>query len=81
MELRTCSKALPAAKTAKVLATGILPAAAKPAAVPIMSCSEIPMLKYRSGATSLKAADFVALPRSASRTTTFGFLYKVDFST
>ena len=45
MELRTWSKARPAAKTAKVEANGILPEAAKPAAVAIMSASEMPMSK------------------------------------
>ena len=49
MELRTCSKARPAANMAKLLAKAVLPQAASPAATPIMSASAMPMLKKRSG--------------------------------
>ena len=42
MELRTCSKALPAANMAKVDAKGTLPVVASPAAIPIMLDSAIP---------------------------------------
>ena len=49
MELRTCSKARPAANMAKLLAKAFLPAAARPAATDIMLPSAMPMLKKRWG--------------------------------
>jgi hypothetical protein len=72
-ELRICSKALPVAKTAKVLAKGTLPAAANPAENPIKFCSAIPILKNRCGKTLAKSAVLVDLDRSASSTTTSAF--------
>src|SRR3990172_5322163 len=58
----TCSHALP-------VANGILPAEANPAAVPIISCSDTPILKNLSGNFFLNFAVLVELARSASRTT------------
>ena len=49
MELRTCSKARPAANMAKVEAKGFLPQVARPAATPIMLASAMPMLRKRAG--------------------------------
>ena len=49
MELRTCSKARPAANMAKLDTKGAMPMAAAPAAAPIMSASAMPQSKCRSG--------------------------------
>ena len=69
MELRICSKALPAANIAKLLAKGTRPIVDKPAATPIMLHSAMPQLKWRSGNAFLKVPVFVAAARSASSTT------------
>ena len=57
------------------VANGTFPQAARPAAVPIISASAIPILKNRCGHTSLNFSDFVACPKSASRTTTFSLSF------
>ena len=49
MELRTCSKARPAANIANVEQKTFLPAAAMPAATPTMLPSAMPASKKRSG--------------------------------
>ena len=72
MELRTCSQARPVANMAKLLAKGILPQVARPAAIPAMLASAIPMLKNRSGQTSANFLLMVEPDRSASSTTNSG---------
>ena len=72
MELRTCSKARPAANMAKVLATGILPVRDSPAAMPIMLDSAMPQSICLSGNFFLKMPVLVAAARSASNTTKSG---------
>ena len=72
-EFLICSNALPAANIANVLANGIFPLVARPAAVPIISRSDIPISKNLSGHTFLNSIVFVALAKSASKTTTFSF--------
>ncbi len=67
------SYALPAANTANVLAYGIFPHVAIPAAVPIIFCSAIPISKNLSGNFSANSFVFVAFDRSASNTTIFLF--------
>ena len=57
---------------ANVLANGIFPDAAIPAATSIMFCSAIPIENDFDGYLVLKWQDFVDLPRSASMTTTRG---------
>ena len=44
MEVRICSPERMEANTAKVLQIGVMPQVARPAAVPIMLCSAMPML-------------------------------------
>ena len=73
MELRTISKARPAANMAKELAKTVLPAAARPAATPIMLASAMPQSKNRSGQAFLKMPVLVAAARSASRTIRSGY--------
>ena len=68
MELRTCSKARPAANMAKEEAKGTSPIAAAPAATAIMLPSAMPQLKWRSGKAFLKVPVLVAPARSASKT-------------
>ena len=67
----TCSNAR-SVKIANVLANGILPDDAIPAATSIMFCSAIPIENERDGNSALKWQDLVDLPRSASKTTTLG---------
>ena len=74
MELRTISKARPAANMAKELAKTVFPAAAIPAATPIMFSSAMPQSKKRSGQAFLKMPVLVAAARSASRTMSSGYL-------
>jgi hypothetical protein len=62
-------------KTAKVLAKGMSPTAASPAAVPIMSASATPALKNRSGNSLANQLDRVEELRSASRATMSGFSF------
>ena len=64
-------QALPAANIANVLANGIFPEAARPAATPIILASAIPQSKNRSGYAFLKIPVLVAAARSASSTTRF----------
>src|SRR4030042_59404 len=73
MVWRICSQARPVAKMAKVLAKGILPPRARPAAVPIRSCSATPILKNRSRKARAKTWVWVDPDRSASKTTISGF--------
>ena len=70
MELRTCSKARPAANIAKVDAKGTSPIAAAPAATASMLPSAMPQLKWRSGKAFLNTEVLVAPERSASKTMT-----------
>ena len=72
MEFLTCSKALPAANMANVLAKGTFPQVERPAAIPIISASAIPQSICLSGNAFLNTAVFVAAARSASSTTTSG---------
>ncbi len=74
MELRTCSKARPAANMAKVLAKGIRPQVEAPAAATIMLASAMPQSKNRSGQAFLKVPVLVAPARSASKTITLSFI-------
>ena len=69
MEFLTCSYARPAANIANVLANGTIPAAARPAATPIILPSAIPQSMKRSGCAFLNTPVFVAEARSASSTT------------
>ena len=55
-------------------ANGIYPDAARPAEVPIISASAMPISKKRSGHTFCAIADFVEPARSASNTTILSFL-------
>ena len=71
MEFLICSNARPAANIAKELANGTFPAAARPAATPIMLLSAIPQSINLSGCAFLNTPVFVAAARSASSTTTF----------
>ena len=80
MELRTCSKARPAANMAKLLAKGTYPVVDSPAATHIMSLSAMPQSKWRSGNAFLKISVLVALARSASSTTTSGWAAPNSFS-
>ena len=73
MELRTCSKARPAANMAKLEAKGTSPMAAAPAAADIISASAMPQLKWRSGNAFLNTAVLVAPARSASNTIRSGW--------
>ena len=59
-------------KIANVLANGIFPEDAIPAATSIIFCSAIPIENVRDGYFDLKWQDLVDLPRSASKTTTLG---------
>ena len=69
--LRTCSKAL-SVNIANVLANGIFPEDAIPAATSIIFCSAMPNETVLSGYSSRKWHDLVDFPRSASNTTTRG---------
>ena len=62
------------AKMAKVVAKGIFPDAAKPAAVFIIFASATPILKNRSGNTLANSIALVEPAKSAERTTTLGLL-------
>jgi hypothetical protein len=72
MELRTCSKARPAANMAKVLVNTFLPQVDRPAATVVMLASAMPMLKKRSGYLSANFLLMVEPDRSASSTTNWG---------
>ena len=72
MELRTCSQARPVANMAKEWMKGFFPQVARPAAMPVMLASAMPMLKNRSGQTSANFLLMVEPDRSASSTTTSG---------
>ena len=56
-----------------MLANGILPHVASPAAVPIIFCSAIPISKNLSGNFLAKILVLVAADKSASNTTTLLF--------
>ena len=68
MELRTCSKARPAANMAKLEAKGTRPMVAAPAATASILPSAMPQLKCRWGKAFLNTSVLVALERSASKT-------------
>ena len=67
-----CSKAL-SVKIANVLANGMYPFDAIPAATKSIFCSPMPQETVLSGCSFRKCRDFVDLPKSASSTTTFSF--------
>ena len=62
------------AKVAKVVAKGISPISAMPAAALIMFCSAMPKLKNRSGKAFLKSPVLLERIKSAVSTTTLGLL-------
>src|SRR5579883_3157668 len=64
----------PMRKQAKLVTTGVLPQSARPAPTPIMFCSAMPISKWRCGYFLAKASVIVDLERSASRTTSSGWV-------